>query len=72
MRSTEKCADGTYAPPRARRNLAHLSTQRTSITSGKYVDADVEHVFFDVVGDTIWGATARILTDLLARILRTA
>jgi hypothetical protein len=28
--------------------------------------------FSDVVGDTIWGATARILTDLLARILRTA
>jgi 8-oxo-dGTP pyrophosphatase MutT (NUDIX family) len=34
--------------------------------------SDREMAFFDVVGDTIWGATARILTDLLARILRTA
>jgi 8-oxo-dGTP pyrophosphatase MutT (NUDIX family) len=32
---------------------------------------DHEMVFFDVVGDTIWGATARILHNLLARVLAT-
>ena len=31
--------------------------------------ADREMAFFDVVGDTIWGATARMLHGLLTRIL---
>ncbi|MCU1373905.1 MAG: pyrophosphohydrolase [Actinomycetia bacterium] len=33
---------------------------------------DREMAFFDVVGDTIWGATARILHDLLVRVVATA
>jgi 8-oxo-dGTP pyrophosphatase MutT (NUDIX family) len=32
---------------------------------------DREMAFFDVVGDTIWGATARILHDLLTKIVQT-
>jgi 8-oxo-dGTP pyrophosphatase MutT (NUDIX family) len=32
---------------------------------------DHEMAFFDVVGDTIWGATARILHNLLERVLAT-
>lgn len=32
---------------------------------------DHEMAFFDVVGDTIWGATARILHGLLTQIVRT-
>jgi 8-oxo-dGTP pyrophosphatase MutT (NUDIX family) len=34
-------------------------------------DQDLEMAFFDVVGDTIWGATARILHSLLVRVLET-
>ncbi|MCU1484170.1 MAG: pyrophosphohydrolase [Actinomycetia bacterium] len=33
--------------------------------------SDHEMAFFDVVGDTIWGATARILHNLLSRVLAT-
>ena len=33
--------------------------------------AEREMAFFDVVGDTIWGATARILHDLLRHIVAT-
>lgn len=33
--------------------------------------AELEIQFFDLPGDTVWGATARILVDLLGRVTRT-
>jgi 8-oxo-dGTP pyrophosphatase MutT (NUDIX family) len=51
------------------RELLHDDTFHEEVWT--FFGADRQMVFFDVVGDTIWGATARILHGLLALIVAT-